>query len=292
MPSSPRQRAPSSVASARWRYSSPCSAVALDDLAVAELQLDAADVDAGRRRRDVKRILPLARALVRAGEDLAGGHVALAVAVDPGALADVERDVGALGLDPDRPGLRQPLDQRGLERAQLAPAADRVGAVEEQRARDERARSRSSSMPGERRVGGRRPQRRAPALLEHLLADVAAAARRRARSAPGRRRPARGCRPAPGCRPSRGSAWPPRRPAAGSVSSWWSRACAVERRRPRRAARRAGSTRRRAPGSRAAAPAAAARRASSSARAPAGRAGRPGSSRRAGRRTPPGRGAR
>jgi hypothetical protein len=48
----------------------------------------------------VKRIRPLADRSCGAGEDLARRHVALAVAVDPQALAHIEADVGAVGLDP------------------------------------------------------------------------------------------------------------------------------------------------------------------------------------------------
>ena len=82
------------------------------------------------------------RVLVRAGEDLAGGHVALAVGVDPRAALDVEREVGALGLDAQLARAGQALDQPRLEFAQLAPRAGGVVAVEEQRALDEVARTR------------------------------------------------------------------------------------------------------------------------------------------------------
>ena len=56
-------------------------------------------------------------ALERGGEDLAAGHVALAVGVDPRAALDAQRDVGAVGLDADLARPRQPLDELALETA-------------------------------------------------------------------------------------------------------------------------------------------------------------------------------
>src|ERR671920_1339357 len=54
-----------------------------DDEPVAELQLDAGDVDPRRRGGDVEADAPVRARLVRPGEDLAAGHVALAVGVHP-----------------------------------------------------------------------------------------------------------------------------------------------------------------------------------------------------------------
>ena len=83
----------------------------------------------------MKRIVPFGRVLERAGEDLAAGHVAPAVGVDPGAAVDAQAQVGALGLDADLrapwPDARRGACWRSLSSRQ---AADRVGAVEEQRA--------------------------------------------------------------------------------------------------------------------------------------------------------------
>src|SRR3712207_467581 len=72
-----------------------------DDRAVAERHLDALDVDAGGGGRDVEEDRAVRARLDRPGEDLAARHVAPAVAVDPGAALDAERQVGARGLDPD-----------------------------------------------------------------------------------------------------------------------------------------------------------------------------------------------
>src|SRR5439155_15773641 len=65
----------------------------LDDLAVAEDELHPRDVDAGGRGGDVEADAPVRAVLVRAGEDLAAGHVALPVGVDPRAALDAERQV-------------------------------------------------------------------------------------------------------------------------------------------------------------------------------------------------------
>ena len=75
----------------------------------------------------VKRIRPSARVLVRAGEDLARGHVALAVGVDPRAA----RRRGACRSVPSASmrmlaRRRQPRDQPAWNAAQLAPGGDRV----------------------------------------------------------------------------------------------------------------------------------------------------------------------
>src|SRR3954452_10232244 len=70
----------------------------LDDLAVAEDERHAAHVDAGRRGGDVEVDAAIRAGLVRAGEDLAAGHVAPAVGVHPCPLLDAEREVGPVGL--------------------------------------------------------------------------------------------------------------------------------------------------------------------------------------------------
>ena len=57
--------------------------------ALAELERHVLDHHAARRRRDREADPALGRVLVRAGEDLAGRHVALAVGVDPRAALDV-----------------------------------------------------------------------------------------------------------------------------------------------------------------------------------------------------------
>ena len=70
---------------------------------------------------------PRGRVLDRPGEDLARGHVAPAVGVDPGPAGDREGQVGPLGLDPDGPDARHELDQPRLPTPQLLPGRDRVG---------------------------------------------------------------------------------------------------------------------------------------------------------------------
>ena len=115
---------------------------------------------------------------MRAGEDLARGHVALAVGVDPGAALDVQRDVGARGrLELQLARSLQALDELGLEGAQLAPCPHRVRLVEEQRPCDEglEVGEAHARLLG---AGLRRPQRRAPALAHRLVAQRLARAGR------------------------------------------------------------------------------------------------------------------
>ena len=74
----------------------------------------------------VKRMRPFGGVLDRAGEDLARGHVAPAVGVDPRAAADAQPQVRALGLDAQlaraRPAARR---ARAWQALQLAPGGDR-----------------------------------------------------------------------------------------------------------------------------------------------------------------------
>ena len=93
----------------------------------------------------------LGAVLVRAGEDLAAGHVALAVAVDPPAAADRQAQVGALGLDADLARPRQPRDQRRPGTRRAAARRHGVGPVQEQGARRRTRRTpRRPSRPGRR----------------------------------------------------------------------------------------------------------------------------------------------
>ena len=73
------------------------------------------DLDAARARRDREADAALGARLQRPREDLAGGHVALAVGVDPRAALDRQRQVGALGLDAQLARGGQALDQPRLE---------------------------------------------------------------------------------------------------------------------------------------------------------------------------------
>src|SRR5262249_14523162 len=98
-----------------------------DDPAVRELELDPVDVDALGRRAHGEADGAVGAVLDRAGEDLAAGHVALAVRVHPGPAPDAEREVGALRLDAEVARALQPLDQLRLERPQAAPRADGIG---------------------------------------------------------------------------------------------------------------------------------------------------------------------
>ena len=257
IPSSPRRRAPSSVASIACSTSSPRSARAAVDAAVAELELDARDLDAARAGGHVEPDRALGRGLERPGEDLAGGHVAPAVGVDPGAAGDRQREVGALGLDPDLARAREALDQAAPARRAARP-----------RRRPGR-RGRGTAPAHERRevvgrharllgAGRRRPQRGAPAPRQHRLADRRAGARgarhpgrvdagqiarvrRRRRSAATRRSP----RPPP-ARPARSRrgarrAPPPRTPASCSGSATRSSGHASRSSSARWSASRSGS---------------------------------------------------
>ena len=66
----------------------------VDDLAALEAQLDADDLAAADHGGKVERDLSLHRVLDGAGEELAVGHVVLAVRRDELAIRDPERDVG------------------------------------------------------------------------------------------------------------------------------------------------------------------------------------------------------
>ena len=113
----------------------------------------------------MKRIVPLAESSMRAGEDLAAGHVALAVGVDPGAAVDAQPQVGALGLDPDLAAARAGRSTSALPGASLSSRHAATGS----------GRSRNSARVDERGVvvvahpgllgqRRRRPHRAAPAL--------------------------------------------------------------------------------------------------------------------------------
>ena len=221
---------------------------------------------------------PSAESSTRAGEDLAGGHVALAVGVDPRAALDAEREVGALGLDPQ-------LAARSRAARSAAPAgrcSSPHAATGSSRSRNS-ARSTSAAkspvdMPACCAPGRRRPHRPAPAALQRDVADRRPACARRAPAAPGRPRPARSCCAAPGS--SAGSPSPRRRRARRArASRGGRRAPPPSSPRSGRAAPPAAPATPRARGSRAGARAAAASPAWSSARAPAGPPARRGSSR-------------
>ena len=227
---------------------------------------------------------------MRAGEDLAGRHVALAVGVHPRAALDVQRHVGARGLDAQLARALQPLDERRLKRAQLAPRAHRVGLVEEQRALDERLEVRRGSCrpAGRRRAVGHSVEHQRFFIVSSRSGWPRAGGAREALGVDARERAGVLGRLDAELRVRllRLRVARPRRTCRGG-----GRARGGSGRRSRRASRRAGAATRRARGSRAGTRAAAARRASSSARAPPGRAGRRGSSRRAGRRSARGRGS-
>ena len=132
------------------------------------------------------------------GEDLAAGHVAPAVGVDPGAPLDAERQVGALRLDAQLARAAQAVDEHRLEGAQLAPrsAPGRAG----------RGTARRRRTPGSRRAPCRPAGRAPPSATASSTSASSASARaaagghaRRGPAARGRRRPAPGCSPAPGC---------------------------------------------------------------------------------------------
>ena len=172
---------------------------------------------------------------------------------------------------------------RAWVRAQLAPRGDRVVAVEEQRALDQRAEV-AGRHPRLLRAGRRRPQGPAPAALHRELAD----ARPRARGARQPRRVDAGQLARVLRRLDRQQAV--RALGVGELGGGEARrggrrAPPPSSPRTARGAPCAAPATRRARGSRAAARAAAARRASSSAPAPAGRAARRGSSPPAARRS-------
>ena len=279
MPSSPRRRAPSSVAArAGGSRRRARRARRRPRRRGTPARRPATWTPAGRGR-DVEAHDPVRARLVRAGEDLAAGHVALAVAVDPRAALDVQRQVGAVGLDADLARAFQALDERRLERAQLAPRArpGRAGRGTARARRTPRSR-RATCRPPARAPRSARPSSTSACFSVSSRSGERARARAGA-GARGRCPPARACSPAPGCRATRAAflrllVGERRVPVEVARRARGGRA-----RRSGRAARRAAAATRRARGSRAGTRAAAARRASSSARRPAGRAGPRGSSR-------------
>ena len=170
IPSSPRRRAPSSVASAASRYSWPRRPAPRRPRRRGT-QLDPADRHPRRAGGHGEADVPLGRVLGGPGEHLAG----LGMLRRPSELIQVrgrhvQAQVGALGLDADLARLAQPRDQRGLA-ARTARATRRPGrAVQEQRPGDERGvvASAHPGLLGQRRG---RHQRHAPAQQTHALAE-------------------------------------------------------------------------------------------------------------------------
>lgn len=71
------------------------------------------------------------------GEDFAGGHVAAAVGVDPGSIADGHGDVDVGSLDADFADVAHAVDEGLLTGAEGAPLLGGIGGVEEHGAGDE-----------------------------------------------------------------------------------------------------------------------------------------------------------
>ena len=148
----------------------------VDDAPVAELELDAGDLDAARARRDREADAALGGVLERAGEDLARRHVAPAVGVDPRAAGDAQPQVRALGLDAQLARARQPLDQPRL----ALRRSSRQAAAGSSRSRNVARRTNAANSAVPIRAccarGRRRPERPAPAPPQRGLADRRAGA--------------------------------------------------------------------------------------------------------------------
>ncbi len=200
---------------------------------------------------------------MRAGEDLARGHVALAVGVDPRAALDLQAQVGPLGLDAQLRARESRSTRRCLAR-RAARATRRPGRGGRGTARARRAR-RTRRCPC-RPAGPARASARSSGTSAARASPRASAPRRgrHAPSAPGPRRPAPACSPAPGCAATRRCPRTSSSVARGDLVEVAVAARPPRRPRPGRAARRAAAATRRARAARAGAPAAAARRASSS----------------------------
>src|SRR6202011_36612 len=96
----------------------------IDDFAVLESQLDVLHLHAARDGWHREADRAGGRILHRTREDLAARHVPPTVGVDPPAALHAETQIGALGFDPDLADAREPLDERLLAQAQLAPRRD------------------------------------------------------------------------------------------------------------------------------------------------------------------------
>ena len=141
-----------------------------DDVSALELQGDADQLASRPADREAAPELPLRAGLDRPGEDLARGHVAPAVGIDPGPAVDGERQVGPVGLDPDLLDARHELDEPRLSTPERLPGVDRVGAIEEHRRGDVRLIF-GRLHPRVGGVGGRRELGQDPALPSYQLPE-------------------------------------------------------------------------------------------------------------------------
>ncbi len=147
MPSSPRRRAPASVSSVSQQVLLAALGARVDDHAVLEAQLDAGDVHAAGLDGIVKCTVPLADVSCGPVKTSPDGMLRL-----PSELTQVRPSTcRASARCPaprcGSPGVRQRLDQPRLAVAQRAPGGDRVRLVEEQRALDQRRRRRPCPSP-------------------------------------------------------------------------------------------------------------------------------------------------
>ncbi len=169
MPSSPGKRAFFVGVERRLQVVVAALGLGRHQAALAELQRHVLD-DQRRAARSgsVKRITPSADVLVRAGEDLARRHVALAVGVDPGAAVDRQPQVGPRAwMWISRLGVSRSI--KDAWNARSSPQSGRgIVAVEEQRAGDEVGEL-ARAHAGLLGRGGGRVQRDRPAAGEHQL---------------------------------------------------------------------------------------------------------------------------
>ena len=128
----------------------------VDDLAALEAEADAGDLAAGVGRRQVEGDLALGRVLDRAGEELAVGHVVLAVGGLEVAAGDVQLQVGAGPLDVDLLAALDPLGEPDRSPRRPAPRRrpGRAGRRGRRGSRSPRTRAGSSPPRPRRRWSG------------------------------------------------------------------------------------------------------------------------------------------
>jgi hypothetical protein len=179
-----------------------------DDLAVAQLELDAVDVDARGRRAHGEAHAAVGAVLLRPVKTSPLGMLRLPSELTHVRPATLERQVGALGLQAQLARVAQAGDQALLEGAQAAPRATGSGWSRNSAPRTKAAKS-SSAMPAcsasasvghsvehqrffivASRIGRPRPR----VARDAIGVDAGQLARRRR---------------APGCRAARRSSWPP-----------------------------------------------------------------------------------
>ena len=98
----------------------------IDHLAVFKLEADVLDTSAASDDREAEADVTVGRCFYRAGEDLSTGEVAATVAIDPGATANVDLEVGIWSGEVNIALAVQPIDQALLLFAEFKPGGNGI----------------------------------------------------------------------------------------------------------------------------------------------------------------------